>query len=85
VNNERVKIMEFKTVPDFLRKLDEKSIFYTLSNPREDSIMITVSVPGQRWEIEFMENGTIEIEKFCSDGTIYDEQEIERLFKDFSD
>ena len=28
--------------------------------------MIEVAVPGQRWEIEFMEDGTIDIEKFIS-------------------
>ena len=52
--------------------------------------MIEVTVPGQRWEIEYntygdTSNYTIEIEKFLSDGTIYDSSELEVLFRDFSD
>lgn len=47
--------------------------------------MIEVAVPGQRWEIEIMEDGTMEIEKFISDGDMYDEKELDVLFRDFSD
>ena len=36
-----------------------------------DSILIEIAVPGQRWEVEFMANGKIEIEKFISGGVIY--------------
>ena len=69
---------------DFLSKLEAKKIYFKLSKIR-DSILVEVSVPGQRWEIEFMEDGSIEIEKFISDGTIYNHNEIEILFRDFSD
>jgi hypothetical protein len=47
--------------------------------------MVEISVPGQRWEVEFMEDGTLEIEKFISDGNFYDVKELETLFIDFSD
>jgi len=47
--------------------------------------MIEVAVPGQRWEIEFLEDGTIEIEKFISDRKMYDKAELEVLFRDYSD
>ncbi|MED1802718.1 hypothetical protein [Brevibacillus porteri] len=70
---------------DLLNKLEERHIFYRLSKIRSESIMIEVAVPGQRWEIEMMEDGTIEIEKFISDGDIYDEKELDVLFRDFSD
>lgn len=30
--------------------------------------MIEIVVPGQHWEVEFMKVGTVEIEKFISDG-----------------
>ncbi len=77
--------MSLKNILNFLRKLDEKSISYTISNPIDNSIMIIVCLPGQRWEVEFMEDGTIEIEKFLSNGEIYGEEEIEKLFENFSD
>ena len=47
--------------------------------------MIEVAISGQRWKVEFMENGTVEIEKFICDGSFYDIKEIETLFKDFRD
>ena len=47
--------------------------------------MVEVAVPGQRWEIEFMDDGTVEIEKFISDGTFHDHNELDALFRDFSD
>ena len=47
--------------------------------------MIEVAVPGERWEIELMLDGTIEIEKFLSNGEIFNEKELEALFRDLSD
>ncbi len=47
--------------------------------------MLDVAVPGQRWEVEFMNDDTIEIEKFISDGTIYDNCELDVLFRDYTD
>ena len=75
---------------ELLEKLEEKGIFYKLSKSRIHTIMIEVSVPGQRWEIEYNTYGEskkcqIEIEKFVSNGALYDETELKTLFKDFSD
>jgi len=69
---------------DFLNRLEDRKIYYRLNKIR-DSILIEVSVPGQRWEIEFMSDGTIQVEIFISDGKIGNESELEVLFKDFSD
>jgi hypothetical protein len=69
----------------FLNKLEENNIFYKLNKIREEAIMVEVVVPGQRWEMEFMEDGTVEIEKFISDGSYYDAKELLALFSDFSD
>jgi len=69
----------------FLNELEKRKISYQLNKVRKESIMIAITVPGQRWEIEFMEDGTCEIEKFISDGKILDEKEIKILFDNFSD
>lgn len=74
-----------KELIHFLNKLEDKNIFYRLNKVRNEAIMVEISVPGQRWEVEFMEDGTVEIEKFISDGDFYDFKEIETLFKDFGD
>lgn len=68
-----------------LNKLEENKIYYQLNKIRDNSILVNIAVPGQRWEVEFMENGSIEIEKFLSDGTLFDDEELEELFKNFSD
>ena len=69
---------------EFLNKLDESKIVYHLDKIREESIMVGIAVPGQRWEVEFMVNGNIEVEKFISTGEIFDKRELDILFKDFS-
>jgi hypothetical protein len=69
---------------NFLNKLENKKIYYKLSKIR-DSILVEVSVPGERWEIEFFVDGNIEIEKFLSNGTIYNKNELKTLFRNFSD
>ena len=73
-----------KFLVNFLEKLEERKIFYRLSKIR-DGILIEIVIPEQRWEVEFMVDGNIEIEKFTSDGTIYDGKELDMLFRDFSD
>ncbi|WP_156029150.1 hypothetical protein [Bacillus gaemokensis] len=55
--------MELKEFIHFLNKLEDNHIFYKLSRARSESVMVEVTVPGQRWEIEFFGDGTVEIEK----------------------
>ena len=73
---------------ELLEKLEAHNIYYKLNKTRGDTIMVEVTVPGQRWEIEYNTYGKsskcqIEIEKFISNGMIYDESELEVLFRDF--
>jgi hypothetical protein len=41
--------------------------------------MVVVSVPGERWEVEFMIDGSVEVEVFRSNGTIDEEHALARL------
>lgn len=47
--------------------------------------MVEVAVPGRRWEIEFLEDGTVDVEKFKRDQDFYDAKELDVLFKQFAD
>jgi hypothetical protein len=38
---------------DLLNRLDDGHIHYALLHTRVDSVMVDVSLPGSRWEIEF--------------------------------
>lgn len=64
----------------FLDRLDQADMHYTLSSVREGAVLVGVTVPGERWEVEFMADGDVEIEVFKSDGEIHDDSIIEELF-----
>jgi len=49
----------------FLDMLEEARIWYRLSKIR-DAVLVEVAVPGQRWEVEFFADGSIEREVFES-------------------
>jgi hypothetical protein len=77
----------FHDVLSLLRRLDEAKIAYRLNRVRDDALMIEVSVPGERWEIEFVSYGDevrMEIERFRSNGRIEDESCLELLFHRYS-
>ena len=68
-----------KRLIDFLNKLQERQIYYRLNKVR-DAIMVEVAVPGQRWEVEFFCDGTLEVERFVSTGEIQDASALHDLF-----
>jgi hypothetical protein len=69
---------------DFLNELEEKKIHYKLAKYNDEYIMVEIAVPGERWEVEFSSDD-VRIEKFKSDGTLFDESELRTLFERFSD
>ena len=70
---------------DLLRRLDKAKIYFTLLRVRDEAIMVMAHVPGERWEIEYMEDGTIMVEVFRSDGEIRGQKALDQLFSEFSD
>ncbi len=66
---------------DFLDRLDEAEIHYHLSSLREGAVMVEITVPGERWEVEFMADGKVEVELFKSDGELHDKSMLEELFE----
>ena len=68
-----------------LSRLKKEKIHYRLGQCREDAVMVFVAVPGERWEIEYMSDGSVEIEIFRSSGDIKGKAELKKLFKEFSD
>ena len=72
--------MDLITLTSFLDRLDDADIHYSLSSVREGAILISVSVQDERWEVEFLADGEIEIEIFTSDGEIHDESMLDDLF-----
>ena len=65
----------------FLQRLEQAKIWYRLEHIR-DAMMINVAIPGERWEIEFFEDGHVEVERFLSPGEMEGEEAMERLLAD---
>ena len=65
----------------FLARLEAAKLWYRLEHVRE-SLMVVVAVPGERWEVEFFEDGHVEYERFRSTGVNRDEEELDRLLKE---
>ncbi len=77
----------YRQLLGLLKRLDEAKIAHRLGQVREEAILIEVDVPGERWEIEFVvddDEVQVEIERFRSNGKIYDESMLEELFAKYS-
>ena len=78
----------YRQMLDLLRRLKEAKISCRLCQIREEALMIEVNIPGQRWEIEFVDYNDevhVEIERFVSNGHIDDESALDELFEEYSD
>jgi hypothetical protein len=72
-------------VLEFLDRLEAAKIWYCLEHIR-DSLMVVVDVPGNRYEVEFFENGEIKIERFESAGVeAADDEVLDRLIREQKD
>ena len=64
----------------FLQNLEQQKVSYMLGHHRDKAIMVTVVMPGERWEVEFLSSGLVEVEKFISNGEIAGEEALGELF-----
>ena len=74
----------FQHLLAILEELDNKGIYYRLNkvNTENDTILIEMAIPGEWWEIEIDIQNTVYIEKYVSDGLVYDESELRKLLDD---
>ena len=70
---------------EFLSRLERSRIHFLLARVRAGYVMVQIAVPGERWEVEFGEEGEVEIEVFKSDGTIAGSEALADLFERFDD
>ena len=72
-----------RSLTDFLARLRAAHIYYSLSDHTQTAIMVEIAVPGERWEVEFHEDGQIGVELFVSDGNIRGADALNSLFEQF--
>lgn len=70
---------------DFLTELEKRHIAFTLASVRDDTIMVRIAVPGERWEVEFWDDGEVEVEVFRSEHGVEGEETLVRLFNEHSE
>jgi hypothetical protein len=75
----------FKALLETIERLERARIYCEVNKYREEAITLVATVPGQRWEIDFLSDGTIDVEVFASDGTLRDAKSIDDLIRDFAD
>jgi hypothetical protein len=63
----------------FLNQLEQAGMSYALAHQRDEAVMVTVAVPGERWEVEFLGDGSVEAEPFVSHGEIEGEEALNDL------
>jgi hypothetical protein len=71
---------------DFVRRLEDAGIRYSLTPVRDGALMVETDVPGQHWEIEFFTDGHVEIERFFADpaDVLDDESLLDELIQQSS-
>lgn len=69
----------------FTRRLARARIPYQVQTYREDAITVGAKAPGEYWEIDFLADGQIDIERYRSNGKIFEEPVLEELFALCSD
>ena len=67
------------TLHEFIRALDATRTHYALTSVREGAIMVQVTLPGERWEVEFFDGREPEVEVFRSHGTIWGPEKATEL------
>jgi|1186.fasta_scaffold1293986_2 hypothetical protein len=68
-----------KKVWSVSERLEAKGVWHEIRTHRYDAVTILAHVPGQYWEIDFLEDGSVDVEVFRSTQTLEDESAIERL------
>lgn len=71
--------MSAPTVHEFIRELDASRTHYAVASVRDGAVMVEVTLPGERWEVEFFDDRDPEVEVFRSDGTIHGPEKLAEL------
>jgi hypothetical protein len=61
---------------DLLRRLERASIHFTLARHRVDTILVTLTLVGERVEVDVFEDGHMEVSRFPGSETIVGGKEL---------
>jgi hypothetical protein len=75
----------FDNLLAFLERLDKAKVPFRIAYQREEAISIIAHAPGEYWEIDFLSDGEVDVERYRSDGHIDDESVLDELFHLWAD
>jgi hypothetical protein len=78
-----VSVDVYRELLQLLNRMDAVKMPYALRHTRPDAITIEVYLPGEHWEVEFVDYGDevqVEVEVFRGSGVTGDENTVEELF-----
>ena len=81
----KVKLAPFETLQAIFQSLDTAAIHYTVARYRDDAVSIRATVPGERWEIDVLEEGGVDFERFVSDGETLELDDLKESILRFAD
>ncbi len=61
---------------DLLRKLDDAHIYFTLGRHREDTVLVTLTLVGERVEVDVFDDGHMEVSRFPGSEDIVGDEEM---------
>jgi hypothetical protein len=61
---------------NLLRKLEDAKIHFTLGRHREDTVLVTLALLGERVEVDVFEDGHMEVSRFPGSEDIVGGQEL---------
>jgi hypothetical protein len=74
------------TATDLIKRLRVAKIYHTVAGTRAGAITVHIVIPGERWEVDFCDDGTVDVERFVTTGQIEDGlPALEKLLSEFSD
>lgn len=79
--------IDLQEVFNFIRELEKEKIFYRIrANIHDlgDALCLEIMVPGEIWEVDFLDDGTVDVEIFKSDGEIYGLEKVDQLLRIWS-
>jgi hypothetical protein len=74
----------FRTLMGILQRLDAAKIHHSLASYRNDAVSVTAVVPGERWEIDVLESGEVDFERFTTAGDLEDERALDDSIRKFT-
>ena len=80
-----MKSEPFAKLMEIIRALEAARIHFTVSYHRYDAVSILAIVPGERWEIDILEDGDVDFERFVTTGGVTSEAEVNEAIAKFAE